>query len=125
VAKVVEAESSKKMLIAGANAVVSPNIIGGRRMASELVRPDVTEFLDQMMRDRDRNLRLEEVLIPVNSSFAGKLLRDVPFRSEANVLVVAVRDSKGAYVYNPSSDFQLDGGAILIVLGETKGELLT
>jgi voltage-gated potassium channel len=119
VAKVVEAEADKKMRIAGASATVSPNIIGGQRMASELVRPDVLVFLDQMMRDKDKNLRLEELTIPVDSSYVGMALRDVPFRTKANVLVVAVRDEQGTFIYNPGSDYRLRAGTVLIMLGET------
>lgn len=119
VAKVIEAEAAKKMLIAGANATVSPNIIGGQRLASELVRPEVMQFLDQMVRDKDRNLRLEELPIPADSSFAGLSLRKAPIRRSANVLVIAVRDSQGTFIYNPGPDFVLAAGSVLIVLGET------
>ena len=65
----------------GANATVSPNMMGGRRLASELVRPTVTEFIDQMLRDKDEVLRLEEVIIPDGSSFIGRSLRDVHMRA--------------------------------------------
>ena len=53
VAKVIAPDAAPKMMRAGANATVSPNMIGGRRLASELVRPTVTEFIDQMLRDKD------------------------------------------------------------------------
>jgi len=121
VAKVVEAEADNKMRKAGASATVSPNIIGGRRMVSELVRPTVVVFLDQMMRDKDKNLRFEECPIPAGSSFIGKQLRDVPFRSEANVLVVAIRDNDGTFHYNPGSDLVLSEGLVLVVLAEAHG----
>ncbi len=119
VAKVIEAEAARKMIIAGADATVSPNIIGGQRLASELVRPEVMQFLDQMVRDKDRNLRLEELPVPADSSFAGLSLRQAPFRSAANVLVIAVRDAQGTFIYNPGPDFVLTAGVVLIVLGET------
>ena len=56
VAKVIDGENESKMLRAGADQTVSPHRIGGLRMASELVRPKVTEFLDRMLRVR-QNLR--------------------------------------------------------------------
>lgn len=121
VAKVIEAEADKKMRIAGATSTVSPTIIGGQRMASELLRPEVLVFLDQMMRDKDKNLRLEDVVIPDESSFVGKSLREVPFRREANVLVVAVRDRDGTFVYNPGSDHVIRAGTVLIFFGENRG----
>lgn len=120
IAKVVETEADNKMRKAGASATVSPNIIGGRRMASELVRPNVVVFLDQMMRDKDKNLRFEECPVPAGSSFVGKQLRDVPFRSEANALVVAIRDEDGTFHYNPGSDLELKAGVVLVVLAEAE-----
>ena len=118
VAKVVENEAERKMLRAGANSTVSPNTIGGRRMASEMLRPVVVEFLDQMLHNRDRNLRLEEVNIPEDSSFCGQTLRTVPIRPQTNALVVAVRDTNRLFIYNPGPDFVLTPGVSLVVLGE-------
>ena len=63
VAKVTEVDAAPKMIKAGATSVVNPTMIGGRRMASECIRPEVNEFLDQMLRDKDKNLRLEEVSV--------------------------------------------------------------
>jgi voltage-gated potassium channel len=120
VAKVVEPEANKKMLIAGANATVSPNIIGGQRLANELIRPEVVQFLDQMMRDKSKNLRIEECVIPQGSSYVGMTLRTAPIRGSTNVLVIAVRDAKGTFIYNPGPDFILEAGSVLIVIAETK-----
>src|SRR5438309_1520590 len=60
VAKVVEPEALHKMIRAGASATVSPNTIGGIRMASEMIRPSVVQFIDLMLRDKEQKLRIEE-----------------------------------------------------------------
>jgi voltage-gated potassium channel len=119
VARVIEPEAAAKMTRAGANAIVSPNMIGGRRMASELIRPEVNEFLDEMLRDKEKNLRLEEVEVAQGSVYAGHPLKDVPFRRETNVLVLAVRDRNRVFRYNPGPDHVLEEGTVLVVLGET------
>jgi voltage-gated potassium channel len=119
VAKVTEVDAGPKMIKAGASSVVNPTMIGGRRMASECIRPEVNEFLDQMLRDKDKNLRLEEVSIPPGSSLIGAALKDTPIRRETRVLVVAVRDTSRVFTYNPEPDFVLLEGSILIVMGET------
>ncbi len=118
--KVVEPEAQPKMIRAGANATVSPNIIGGRRLASELVRPEVVEFLDQMLRDKERTLRLEEVGVPSDCPFVGLPLRDVPIRRETNALVVAVRDRARQFHYNPGPEHVLEAETVLVVLGELR-----
>ena len=121
VTKVTEDEAAPKMLKAGATSVVSPTMIGGRRMASDLIRPQVNDFLDQMLRDKDKNLRLEEVAIPEGSPFAGHALRDAPIRKETGLLVVALRDAGHAFVYNPDPRRTLAAGETLIVLGDATG----
>lgn len=121
VSKVTEDESAPKMLKAGATATVSPTQIGGRRMASELIRPEVNEFLDQMLRDKDKSLRLEEVVIPKESPYVGHALRDAPIRRETNLLVIAVRQPTREFVYNPDPDFVLDVGMTLVVMGAADG----
>lgn len=123
VSKVIEAEAGPKVLKAGATSVVNPTMIGGRRMASELIRPEVNEFLDQMLRDKDKNLRLEEVIVPKRSSFIGRSLKDTPIRRETRLLVVAVRGRDRTFVYNPDPDYCIEEGNILIVLGEADAVL--
>ena len=121
VSKVTEDEAAPKMLKAGATAVVSPTQIGGRRMASELIRPEVNEFLDQMLRDKDKSLRLEEVVVPKSSPYVGHALRDAPIRKETNLLVIAVRQPTREFVYNPEPDFVLEAGMTLVVMGAADG----
>jgi voltage-gated potassium channel len=118
VAKVVEAETAPKMIRAGATSVVNPTMIGGQRIASDLIRPEVNEFLDQMVRDKDKNLRIEEVPIPEGSAFVGMALKDTPIRRETKALVVAVRTGDRAFVYNPDPEFVIERGTTLIVMGE-------
>jgi voltage-gated potassium channel len=118
VTKVVEDEAAPKMLKAGATSIVNPTAIGGRRMASELVRPEVNEFLDQMLRDKDKNLRLEEVTVPRGSSFIGMALKDTPIRRETRALVVAVRGADRVFTYNPDPEHVIGESTILIVMGE-------
>ncbi len=121
VAKVVEDEAGPKMIKAGASATVSPTMIGGRRMASELIRPEVTEFLDQMLKDKTRNLRLEEIAIPAGSSYVGLAIRDTPIRSKTRLLVVALRDASRSFIYNPEPEQVLAAGMTLIVMGDAEG----
>ncbi len=116
VTKAVEPEATAKMIRAGANTTVSPNSIGGRRLASEMIRPTVVEFLDVMLRDKERNLRFEEVTIPDGSHVIGKPLRDIALRQETNALVVGYRSSDRVLRYNPSADLVLEAGTVLVLL---------
>lgn len=114
-----EVTASTKMKRAGADAVVSPNLIGGRRMVSEMIRPEVIQFLDIMLRDKEKTLRIEEARIPEGSVLVGRCLSETEIRKITKLLVIAVRFPNGDYEYNPGPSFCLKGGATLIVLGES------
>lgn len=118
VAKAVEVSARAKLLRAGAKSVVSPTQIGGMRLASEAIRPTVTEFLDLMLRDPKKNLRIEEVTIPESSTLVGAQLKDTNIRQATKAMVIAIR-TEGGYEYNPEPTHRLDKGSTLIVLAET------
>jgi voltage-gated potassium channel len=117
VSKVIHPDAAKKMRRAGATSTVSPNMIGGLRMAHELLRPTAVQFLDRMMTAKGQVLRIEEVSIPENSWFSGRLLRELPIRSETQLLVVAVYEDD-AFHYNPPPDFEVRTAMTLVVMGE-------
>ena len=91
-----------------ADSVVFPDVIGGRRIASELVRPDVVSFLEVMIHDREHSIRVEQIAIPADSNTAGKTLATAGIRDAGDVLVVAIR----------GPDTEIAPGDKLIVLGE-------
>jgi voltage-gated potassium channel len=106
-----------KLMQAGADVVVSPTHIGGRRMAHELLRPGVVGFLDFMAADVERNLDIEEVEIVPNSPLVGKTLAKSRIREVSSALVLAV-SSGSRHTYNPPADFRFEAGMTLVVLGE-------
>jgi voltage-gated potassium channel len=113
-----DAQAELRLKRAGADAVVSPSRIGGMRLASEMVRPQVVDFMDQMLRGYDRPLRIEEIPLGPDSSMVGKALRDTNLRKEADLLVLAIRDVTGEhFLYNPPPEHVLEEGSTLIVLG--------
>ncbi len=117
VAKVISPDAAKKMMRAGATSTVSPNMIGGLRMAHELLRPTAIQFIDRMMTASGAVLRIEEVTIPEGSWFADRALKELPIRSETKLLVVAIYEGD-AFHYNPAPDFTVKSGMVLVVMGE-------
>ena len=118
VAKMTADSAEPKLRRAGANGIVSPSLIGGMRLVSELVRPSVVQFLDIMLRDREKTLRVEEVAIPPESTLNGMRLGKTNVREQTRALVLAVHHPDGTYVYNPEATFVLGPGMKLVVLGE-------
>jgi voltage-gated potassium channel len=103
-----------KMSRAGADAVVSPGNISGLRMASEMIRPTVVNFLDRMLRGRDENLRVEEVATP--QLLVGKALSALNLNRYPHTLLLAVKRGE-EWIYNPSrSNYVIEPGNRLIIM---------
>ena len=117
VTRTVEVEGETRLRKVGADAVVSPNFIGGLRMASELIRPTVVTFLDTMLRSRDLNLRIDEVQIPEGSPAVGRPLNTLGLDKTPGALLLAERDAEGNWLYNPSRSRPVTPGVTLIFLG--------
>ncbi len=105
-----------KLRRAGANSVVALNFIGGLRMASEMIRPHVTSFLDMMLRDKYSPMRVEEVHIPANSPFVGKPVKDIDFKTIGNIMLISARKPSGGWVYNPYPDTICEKEMSLIII---------
>lgn len=122
IARAANDRSMTRLRQAGADGVVSPAMIGGMRMASELIRPSVVSFLDMMLRDTDRNLRIEEVTVGPASPFVGGTLGALDVHNRANCLLLALKDSStGEYRYNPPDDTPVTPDQVLIVMGDPAG----
>ena len=119
VSRAVHEQARPKLLRAGADAIVSPNTIGGRRMAHELLRPSVVGFLDLLVRDAGHQLSVEECLLRPGTRVEGRTLAGSGIRKVSNVLVLSViTAARESHVFNPSPDFVLRAGMTLIVLGD-------
>lgn len=110
-------ESVPKLKRAGANYVVSPNIIAGSRMASVILRPSVVDFLDATMHGEDLTLQMEEFAIQPKSFLDKKALRDAEIRQRSGAIIVSVKRGEKS-VINPEPTYIFEAGDILIVLGD-------
>lgn len=116
-----EEASFGKMLKAGADNVILPEVIGGKRMASMILQPSVLSFLDVMTTTATDGiaLKLAEITIESKSSLKELSLAEAKIPQKTGLLVVAIRKAKG-FSFNPSSSTTIDKGDVLIVLGEDK-----
>jgi len=119
VSRLIEDESLPKLRKAGADAAVSSNQIGGLRMVSEMIRPRVVSFLDSMLRDPHRVLRVEEAEVVAGSPVVGKTLAELDLINRVGLVVIAKRQGPdGDFEYNPRPSSPLNAGDFLIVCGE-------
>ena len=112
--------TEKRLIKAGADRVVSPFSIGAMKIAQNIIRPTVTDFLDLALSGEGMELSLEELVIPVGAVFAGKMLKDSGLRRDYNLIVVAIKRTGGRMVYNPSSTKILNAGDTLVVIGHNQ-----
>jgi voltage-gated potassium channel len=118
VARCTDARVAEMLMRAGANSAVSPSLIGGLRLASELIRPHVVSFLDLMLKEPSRVIRVEEISVPEGSSWAGKTLQDTEIHRRFGLLALALRKPDGETTYNPQGDIVLAPRDVLIVMGD-------
>jgi len=118
IARCTEQRFAERLVKAGANSTVSPNRIGGMRMASEALRPHVVGFLDIMLKEHGRTLRIEEIDIPSNSPWIGSTLQHMDLRHKFNLLPLAVKQGDGSFLPNPPDHHLVTAGTVIIVMGD-------
>jgi voltage-gated potassium channel len=126
--RIVSRSSDKKfaerMMRAGASSTVSPSQIGGLRMASELIRPHVVGFLDQMLKEQGSTLRVDEIEVHSNSKWAGSALHDLNLKAQYNLLVLGLKDPTrpvgSELVINPPDHAVVPSEWIIIAMGDVK-----
>jgi voltage-gated potassium channel len=114
-------EGKKKLLRAGANKVISPYKIGAIRMALTTLRPNLVDFMQVITFDKETGLTIEEIQIKPGSPMINSTIRDCPIRRELGIMVAGIKKVGRDVFLNPSPETKIEGGDILIVIGEKEG----
>jgi voltage-gated potassium channel len=122
VSRAAEERTTGKLLKAGADRVISPYQIAGRRIASVILRPSVMNFLDVVVEGGDVAMRLEEVLVKEGSPLIGKRLRETGIGQQTGAIIVGIQGPDERGRINPAghavlSSVVLSAGDQLIALG--------
>ncbi len=120
VARSIDEHAHEKLIKAGANNAVSPNEIGGIRMAALVLKPSVVSFLDAITHAGDMVLSLEDVVIGGGSSVCDKTLMEASIPNQTGLIVLAlnqIADEEKEMVFNPGPEIMLREGDRMIVLG--------
>ncbi|MBU3182074.1 potassium channel family protein [Clostridium psychrophilum] len=118
VSRAINKNANERLKKAGANNTISPNEIGGTRMAALMLRPTVIAFLDIVTHDGDLILHLEDVTICEDSIIINISLMEARIPEKTGLIVLAIKtiiDKK--LVFNPSSNHVLKMGDTMVVLG--------
>jgi len=106
-----------KLAQAGANRVVSPYTMAGRRAAELAIRPRVADFIDAALSHGNLSFSLEEVEVDADSPLLGITVGAL--RADGAV-TLAILEPDGDYEANPPEDRSIRAGESLIVSGSTE-----
>lgn len=121
VSRCVSSDSVEKLHYAGADRVISPYEISGRRMATFLLKPGVYDYLDLVAHGASLEYRLEELLVEPGSTIDGKTIGELDIKARTGALVLAVRKSASIdFNTNPDKDTRIDAGDLIVALGMEK-----
>src|ERR1019366_1958645 len=116
-ARAAEEGAEAKMRRAGADAVFAPYSIAGHRLAQSLLRPHVVQFLDFTTKDIGMDVAIEQVRVSETSEVVSRTIKEMQYRRDVGVIVMAIRKGDGHMLFNPPADTAVEGGDYLIVMG--------
>jgi voltage-gated potassium channel len=112
-----EISSRSKLIRAGANNVVSPDEIGGKKMANLMLSPHIQFFVDNIIDTKNMSIDMEEVVIKINSELVDLKLRNSGIADKAGLIVLAIRRGEEEFIFNPKADEILRTDDKMIVVG--------
>ncbi|MGB3294735.1 MAG: NAD-binding protein [Phormidesmis sp.] len=117
IARASSKEAIQKLQRVGADAVISPYITGGKRMAAAALRPQVMDFMDGIFSGGEHTYYIEEFFLdPAVCALIGQTIGDSQMRSRTGVLIVAIR-RQDELIIGPTAEVQLKSEDFLICLG--------
>jgi len=112
-------ESAQTLLAAGADKVIDPYEISGRKIHDLIRRPLVAETLEHTVFGQ-QDLSLAEVVVAAGSPLHGRTLDGLEVNRSYNLLLLGVvdREHGNDFVFAIGQDgYRLDPGDVLVVIG--------
>ncbi len=116
VARAFAEESESKLKRAGADRVILPLRLGGRRLAMIALHPLVIDFVETTMHSRERDFVLEDMSIASGSPLAGITMKQGQEIS-GGAAILAVKKKGGVLLANPPQETMLEAGDEVVVMG--------
>ena len=121
-ARAAEERTIGKLTTAGADRVMSPYQLAGRRIASVLLRPSIVDFLDVVVGEGEAAMRLEQFHVGGGSPLVGRRLKETDIGQRTGAIVVGIHGSDGKPRGDPAASAGISGVTIhqddvLIALG--------
>jgi len=105
-----------RLELAGANRVVLPHFIGGLRMAQNVLRPTVTNFIELAVRG-GIDLQMEELEVTSDSELVDLNIIESKIRPRFNLIIIAIKRESGDMVFNPGPKEVINAYDTLLAVG--------
>ena len=106
-----------KLKAAGADHIVSPYEIGGRRMAALLLSPDLMHYVDVILDKKQLEMAIEHILVRPGSPLVGRTMRQVRLRDSTGALVIGINRAMEGLRFNPTGSEEFQEGDVLLAMG--------
>jgi voltage-gated potassium channel len=116
VARAGKRESEARVQRAGADRVISPYVISGRRMALSAIQPNMVDFMDTLAVGRNAEQILAEIEVTEESGLFGLYIRHVT--ESSRVTVLGLQRANGELIVGPREDVHFELGDRLMVVGQ-------
>jgi voltage-gated potassium channel len=117
VARSAKLGTENKLKAAGADHIVSPYEIGGRRMASLLLTPDLLNYVDVILDQKQMEIAIEHILVRPESELVGRSMRDARMRDKTGALIVGINRAMEGLRFNPTGSEVFEAGDVLLAMG--------
>ena len=98
--------------------MIMPERMGGQRMARLVTQPDVVEFMEYILLQRNRDVSIHEVHCrKMSAVFHGKTIGDLSLGKITGTTIIGLKNQEGKYIFNPGIDYILKVQDQLFVLG--------
>lgn len=114
VASASDEQNMHTLYLAGADRVISPNIMGGFTMATQMLDHNTAELWDLMLYQQAKTMRFGDLKVAEHPELSGKSTEDV--RQSAGQLVLAIRRD-GQFLFMPEPTEIVQADDTLIVMG--------
>ncbi|HUY81756.1 MAG TPA: NAD-binding protein [Acidobacteriaceae bacterium] len=118
VTRVSEEGAGEKLRRAGADTVFTPYAMAGRQLADALLKPHVVELMDFARSNIGPKVTMEQVSVAPKAGFTSKPLGQLLDMQKSGVIVIAIHKLGRETIFNPSAEFEISAGDVLIVMGE-------
>ena len=107
-----------KLRRAGADRMVTPESIGGHRLALALLRPAVHDLFSRLFNPGEApDVDVGQLTIQNKSALDGRTIAECDLRRLHNITVLAVRSAGGEFDLTPPADRVIGSGDVIIVIG--------